>query len=425
MPLLSPSTRHRRRAAGFAAATVAAFIPLDTWLGAGLDAAALRVVWVAAILALGWAPREDRPGFANALAVLSAAILAGIVHATGGASSVYFGYLFALPFAVLVLFPHMGRAPLLAGIATLVAGSGMLAAGGAGARNSAAFALVAASSIFMAAFAGRAFRDVREAERAAADARRLALEELAESERRRAQTERLALVGQLAAGVAHEVNNPLSYVKTSLGVVSELTAPLDLPPADRAELSEAVADALDGLGRIQAIVADLRAFARGDDERLDCCDASQAIEEAMRVASVRVSGVARLVADIPAAERPVAMPRSRLVQALVNVLVNAADAIEQGRGGRVCVTVRDEAHACAIDVEDDGPGIPPAVAARLFEPFFTTKGAKGTGLGLSLSREYLARYGATIAHGPAPSGGALFTLRLPLARPRAPSPGTA
>jgi C4-dicarboxylate-specific signal transduction histidine kinase len=201
-------------------------------------------------------------------------------------------------------------------------------------------------------------------------------------------------------------------------VVRDVTAPLALPAADREELDGAVADALEGIGRIQSIVADLRAFARGDEDRLDCCDATQAVEEALRMASVRVSRVARVVPDITPGERRVAMPRGRLVQALVNVLVNAADAIEAGRGGRVRVAVRDEPLACAIEVEDDGPGVPPDLAARLFEPFFTTKGPKGTGLGLSLSREYLARYGATIAHAPAPSGGALFTVRVPRA-PRA------
>jgi signal transduction histidine kinase len=415
---LPPATVHRRRAAAFAAATIAAFIPLDTWLGAGLDATAIRVAWITLIVGLGWAPREEREWHPDALGVLSALALSAIVHTTGGAASLYLGYLYALPLPLLVLYPGRGRAGVLTGIATLVAGSALLAADGVGVRFIAAFAGVAASSIVMAAFGGRAFCDARDAERAAEAARRRALEDLAESERRRAQAERLALVGQLAAGVAHEVNNPLSYVKTSLGVVSELTAPLTLPPADREELSGAVADALDGLARIQAIVSDLRAFARGDDDRLDCCDATPAVEEALRVASVRLSCVARVVAEIPAGERRVAMPRSRLVQALVNVLVNAADAIEGGRGGRVNVAVRDEPHTCAIEVTDDGPGIAPDVAARLFEPFFTTKGAKGTGLGLSLSREYLARYGASIAHAPAPSGGAVFTIRVPRAPPQ-------
>jgi signal transduction histidine kinase len=418
VPPLSLDARHRRRAAAFAAATVTAYIPLDMWVGAGLDTAAVRIAWVAVLLGLGWAPRQARDWHPNLLGVLSAAALTAIVHQTGGAASVYVGYLYALPLAVLVLYPDWSRAGVLTGIATLVAGTAMLAAQGVSPRTVVAFGGVVVSSIFLVAFGGRAFREARDAERAAAAARRTALEELAESERRRAQAERLALVGQLAAGVAHEVNNPLSYVKTSLGVVLDLTAPLDLPAAEREELSGAVADALDGLARIQAIVSDLRAFARGDDNQPDGCDATHAVEEALRVASVRVSRVARVAADLPPGERRVAIPRGRLVQALVNVLLNAADAIEGGRGGQVRVALRDEPDACLIEVEDDGPGVPPEVAPRLFEPFFTTKGARGTGLGLSLSREYLARYGASIAHAPAPSGGALFKLRLPLARAR-------
>jgi C4-dicarboxylate-specific signal transduction histidine kinase len=412
------TTRHRRRAAAFAAATVAAYIALDTWIGAGLDAAAIRVAWIAVILGLGYAPREERDWHPDALGIASAAALSAIVHVTGGASSLYLGYLYALPLALLVLYPDRGRAGVLTGLATLVAGTAILHAQGMSARVVVAFAVVVASSIVMSAFASRAFCEAQEAERAAAAARRAALEELAESERRRAQAERLALVGQLAAGVAHEVNNPLAYVKTSLGVVADLTAPVALPPAEREELSGAVSDALDGLARIQAIVADLRAFARGDDGPADGCDARRAVEEALRVASVRLSSVARVVPQLPAGERRVTVPRGRLVQALVNVLLNAADAIESGRGGQVRVGIRDEPDACVVEVEDDGPGVAPEVAPRLFEPFFTTKGAKGTGLGLSLSREYLSRYGAEIAHAPAASGGALFTLRLPRARAR-------
>ena len=92
--------------------------------------------------------------------------------------------------------------------------------------------------------------------------------------------------------------------------------------------------------------------------------------------------------------------------------------------GEECFAVRGEQQACAIEVEDDGPGVPADVAGRLFEPFFTTKGAKGTGLGLSLSREYLARYGATIDHAPAPGGGARFTVRVPHAARAAPQSNT-
>jgi C4-dicarboxylate-specific signal transduction histidine kinase len=215
--------------------------------------------------------------------------------------------------------------------------------------------------------------------------------------------------------VAHEVNNPLSYVKSNVTWARQELA----RAGDQAlELVQALAESETGLARIQSIVADLRAFAREDDAPATC-DAVQAAREALRLAAIRLARAAAMTPDLPDGSRWVCMSRTRLVQALVNLLVNAADALEGTgrRNGHIVVRLEDAPDHVVLSVADDGPGLSPEAAEHLFEPFFTTKGALGTGLGLALTREYVEHYGGSVEAGAAPGGGALFTLRL-----RRPSP---
>jgi C4-dicarboxylate-specific signal transduction histidine kinase len=182
---------------------------------------------------------------------------------------------------------------------------------------------------------------------------------------------------------------------------------------DALELVQALAESETGLQRIQSSVADLRAVAREDDAP-ETCDAVQATQEALRLATIRVARAAATTVALPEGPRRVRMSRTRLVQALVNLIVNAADALEGAgrRDGHIVVRLEDAAEHVVLSVTDDGPGLSPEAAAHLFEPFFTTKGALGTGLGLALTREYVEHYGGAIEAGAAPGGGALFSLRL-------------
>jgi C4-dicarboxylate-specific signal transduction histidine kinase len=172
-----------------------------------------------------------------------------------------------------------------------------------------------------------------------------------------------------------------------------------------------------GVQRIQQIVADLRRFSRDATDAEEHCAVEDAVAEADRLASVRLRSLGEVVRELAPALPRVRISQRHLVQVLVNLLLNAADALETmepRRPARIVVRSTREETGVRVDVEDNGPGIPDTVLPRLFEPFFTTKPpGKGTGLGLALCREYVARAGGTLVAENRPEGGARFTLRLP------------
>ncbi len=236
-------------------------------------------------------------------------------------------------------------------------------------------------------------------------------------ERDRAETalresERLAALGRLAAGVGHEINNPLTYVQGALDRVAVHVEAEGAPPTVR----EAIADARDGAWRIQKVVEGLRTYSRRHAERvpLDLRDVARA---ALKVAQPSIRHAASLetrLDDVPLAlgDEP------GLVQALVNLLANAAQAVaEPGDGGRV--RVRTGATATGepyLEVEDDGPGIPPEHLARVGEPYFTTRGARGgLGLGLFTTRGIVDAHGGRLELSAASPHGTRARIVLPCA----------
>ena len=231
--------------------------------------------------------------------------------------------------------------------------------------------------------------------------------------------ERLVLVGQLAAGVAHEVNNPLAFVKSNLGFL-ERELRHEGGPGDLAELRDVLAETQQGVLRIQQIVMDLRRFSREIDEENNEGRAEDAMHEAKRLASVRLRGLGEVSLDVGPGLPVVRLGQRHLVQVLLNLLVNAADAVEDSvpaRRAAIVVRARRVEGEVRLEVEDNGPGIPQEVLPRLFEPFFTTKPpGKGTGLGLALCREYVSRAGGSLQAENRPEGGARFVLRVPAVR---------
>jgi C4-dicarboxylate-specific signal transduction histidine kinase len=147
------------------------------------------------------------------------------------------------------------------------------------------------------------------------------------------------------------------------------------------------------------------------------CALADVVGDAARIARLRLQHVARLEVDIPAELPPVLAVRRRLAQVLLNLLVNAGDALEGRPGAEVRVTGGQEGERVVLRVEDNGPGFPPEVLPRLFETFFTTKGPeKGTGLGLALSREMVEQFGGTLVAENRAEGGARLRLALPVLR---------
>ena len=231
--------------------------------------------------------------------------------------------------------------------------------------------------------------------------------------------DRMASIGTLAAGVAHEINNPLAYVVANLGFVREAVAELSHPPADPAgvlgSLGQALDDARDGAERVRRIVLDLKALSRSDETTLPV-DVRGALDAALAVAGHEIARRATLVrrlAPVPC----VVANAGRLGQVFLNLLVNAAQAIPEGNpaGHEIRVATSTDARGrVVVEIADTGSGIPPEILERMFDPFFTTKPAGvGTGLGLAISRGIVAALGGEIQVESEVGAGSTFRVLLP------------
>jgi PAS domain S-box-containing protein len=242
-----------------------------------------------------------------------------------------------------------------------------------------------------------------------------------EMEARLQQSERLAALGTLLAGIAHEVNNPLSY--TLLGIEQAIAqlARLTAPAEDIAKLREALEAALQGATRVAAVVGQIRATTRPDGEERGPVDVRAALESALRVTHNEIHHRARLVTEL--AEVPpglVVGSAQRLEQVFLNLLVNAVQALPDGRPeNEIRVVLRaPSASEVLIEVADNGPGIPDDVRSRIFDPFFTTKPVGlGIGLGLSICHGIVTSHGGTITVESAPGRGSTFRIVLPAQAP--------
>jgi PAS domain S-box-containing protein len=260
------------------------------------------------------------------------------------------------------------------------------------------------------------------------------------------QNDRVMAMGALAASVAHEINNPLTYMLSNLdGVAEALGAQLAaltrvVPPSpELAAIVEAGTRAFEqlrpvrqGVERIAAITRDLRAFGRPDDARLEPVDVRRAVDSVLKLMRKDLEARARLVLAYQPAP-PVMANEARLAQVVLNLLMNAMQSLQQGRSDRdeIAVSTRTQGSEVIFEVADTGPGVPAEDRERIFEPFVTTKG-EGTGLGLFVCRNIVRGLGGRIDVTDRPGGGALFRVTLPaassaaaaVARPRAEAAAT-
>jgi len=227
------------------------------------------------------------------------------------------------------------------------------------------------------------------------------------------QMDRMVAIGTLAAGVAHEINNPLAFVMSSLSfALSELGGEA---PA-MGELASALAEAKEGAVRIRDIVRDLKGFSRVDDE-VGEVEVNRAIQAALNLGSAELRRCARVSCDL----QPVPTVRGnerKLGQVILNLLINAAQACASGaaRDHEVRVRSRCVGDRVEIAVEDTGSGIPAEVLPHIFEPFFTTKPVgQGTGLGLPICQNIVAGMGGELRVHTSPGEGTVFTVALPVA----------
>ncbi len=230
--------------------------------------------------------------------------------------------------------------------------------------------------------------------------------------------ERLTSLGTMAAGVAHEINNPLAFVLANLNVVKSELAKLDhAPNVDLVDLRDAVSEALEGAERVRQIVLSLKPFARVDERQRGLCDVSRTVQASLNMAKNELRHRARIVSELRPVS-PVFANEARLGQVFLNLLVNAAHAMPDGHAADNLVTVvtRDDGNHVVVTVSDTGVGISPDVLPRIFDPFFSTKQiGEGTGLGLFISQGIVKEVGGMISVTSTPKVGTTFEVRLPIA----------
>ena len=258
------------------------------------------------------------------------------------------------------------------------------------------------------------------------------------------QQEKMASIGQLAAGVAHEINNPMGFITSNLTSLGKYAERLDtyiaalqkslyecpkhpgLEELDQlrqklkvdyiiSDVNELINESLDGANRVKRIVQDLKSFSRLDQSEKSRANLNDCLETTINIAWNELKYIATLerrFGDIPV----ISCNPQQLNQVFLNLLVNAAQSMEQQ--GAITVTSWSEPGQVCVSVADTGKGIPKEVQERIFEPFFTTKPAgKGTGLGLSISADIIRKHRGKISVESEPGKGTTFTVRLPVDEP--------
>lgn len=235
-------------------------------------------------------------------------------------------------------------------------------------------------------------------------------------------TKRLSALGTLAATIAHEINNPLSFILANhsymLRVIEQLKA--ELSPelaAEFDELADAATDSQEGAQRIRTVVQELGNFTRTDSDEISTVNVATIIESSVNMAMPQIKHRAQLACDIDEIP-PVDANDQRLGQVVLNLLINAAQAIEPGAKteNEIHISASAESNAVYVRIRDTGCGIDSQIQDRIMEPFFTTKTAdKGTGLGLATCQSIIESFDGKLGFESTPGEGSTFWFRLPVA----------
>lgn len=260
---------------------------------------------------------------------------------------------------------------------------------------------------------------------------------LEQANRQLLQSEKLAAIGQLAAGVAHEINNPVGYIYSNLqsleGYLNDLFRLTDAMGSSssreelqlikqnidydylRHDLQDLLAETQEGIGRVKTIIAAMKDFSHIEEEAFKPADLRRGIETTLNLVNNELKYKAEVVCDFEALPEVECIP-SQINQVVMNLLVNAAQAI--AGFGTITVRTRDNGEHVIIEVADTGTGISEEYRNRVFEPFFTTKPiGQGTGLGLSLSFNIIEKHNGRIKAVSTPGQGTCFRITLPVTQP--------
>jgi signal transduction histidine kinase len=232
--------------------------------------------------------------------------------------------------------------------------------------------------------------------------------EIAKLEAQRAQTEKLAAMGRLAAGVAHEINNPIAGIKNAFTLVKQAVDPTH-PHAEFVGMIDRE------IARVASIVQNMYQLYRPESGKGEPVELQIMMKDIETLFDKRLQQRRLMLAiDVDSCVHWLCVPRRDLLQVLLNLLHNAIDCSSEG--GRITLTVRLEPDVMRMAVSDQGPGIPTEHLPHIFDPFFTTKAAgdqKGMGLGLSISQSLVMAMGGTIEVQTQPNGGSTFSVLLP------------
>ncbi|HUY04568.1 MAG TPA: ATP-binding protein, partial [Rhodocyclaceae bacterium] len=258
------------------------------------------------------------------------------------------------------------------------------------------------------------------------------------------QAEKMASIGQLAAGVAHEINNPIGYVQSNIGSLegyladlfrildayagAEAEMPADQPAGAelrrlkaeldlaflRQDIPQLMNESKEGISRVRKIVQDLKDFSHADSsQEWKWADLHQGLESTLNVVNNEIKYKADVVKEYGELPQVECLP-SELNQVFLNLLVNAAHAIPDGERGKITLKSGCDAERVWVEIADTGGGIAPENLKRIFDPFFTTKPVgRGTGLGLSLSYGIVNKHGGRIEVASEPGRGTTFRIVLP------------
>jgi signal transduction histidine kinase len=244
-----------------------------------------------------------------------------------------------------------------------------------------------------------------------------ALEKLRRAQDNLVRSEKLASMGRLVAGIAHEINNPVNAVINSLGPLEEIVKRIaagetEAPAAQAREAEEILTVVQRGASRTKAIVQALHGYARGDDSTERRVDLARSVDETLGLLQHRLRHV-KVNKNIAPDVRIMGFP-GQIDQVLMNLFTNAAQAIGD-KGGTITIAARNQDADVLLTVADDGPGIPPEILPRIFDPFFTTKDVgEGSGLGLSIVHGIVERHGGRIEVDSHPGQGTTFSISFPL-----------
>ena len=263
----------------------------------------------------------------------------------------------------------------------------------------------------------RVMRDARELEALGRDLARQVDSRTQERDEARdalVHAERQAALGRLAAGVGHEINNPLTYIRGNLEYLEQHLQGGDVP----GDSLEVLQDALVGTKQIQRVVADLRSYALPASEKRELVELGDVLEAAVKLTAPELRHVAEVQLELPKV-RPILADAVRLSQVFVNLLLNAAHAIKEAKRADPLIVVRareNEFRELVVDVQDNGVGIAAAALARLGEPYFSSRADRGgTGLGLFVAQGIVSSFGGSLEFRSELGHGTTVTLTIPSA----------